>query len=158
MNLPALALPSSAQAAFRYVSCQIDDSQNAAGYIDVARFVVAGGFQPAQNFVPGAELGLESDSIRSVGDRSSAFYVEKEQRRTKTFALQTVPESEAFTAFGMQRIAGTARQVFLVTNPDDTTNLHHRSFLGVLRRPGGIQYQSKDMTQIDMSWEVVEEL
>lgn len=125
--LPALT-------AMRYIRVEIDDTTNAAGYIDLARLVVAGAYQPTVNMQYGAKLGYETETTRTVTDGGAAVFNDKPRRRTFECVLGDQPEDEALAqAFEMMRTLGTATQLFFVYNPADTAHAPRRSFLATLR-------------------------
>lgn len=149
------ALPSDVTA--RYWRFEIVDTGNPAGYIDIGRLIVAAGWQPTYNVAIGADVSLETGTVRTETDAFSAVFTERKQRRTARFSIKNLAESEAYgSAFDLQRIAGTSGQLHFVFNPDDTTLMHRRSFLATLRRLTGVQYPYATLTEVP--FELVEEL
>lgn len=149
-------IPSSLQSA-RYWRFEITDTSNADGYVEIGRLVIAGKFQPTTNMDYGTGLGLEDDTVRKVTDGGGAIYQEKSVRRTQRLVLNHMAEAEALgTAWKMERLLGKKRQLFYVHDTADTTYLHERSFLAVMRELSGIEYPyaSRHSTAI----ELVEEL
>jgi hypothetical protein len=129
LNVWIPTLPSAAQTA-RYWRCEITDTANADGYVDVARVVIAGGFQPAVNLSYGATLGFETRTERLETDGGATLYRERPVRRVLTGVLEDMAEADAFGAwFRLQQREGTSGQLFVVFDPADTTYLHQRAFL-----------------------------
>lgn len=125
----------------RYVRIEVTDTTNTDGHVDVARVVVAGGWQPTINMAEGAKLGLVSETERSVTDGGAAIYNDRPRRRTMTFDIEDLPSDEALErGFDMQRIAGTSRQMYFVFDPDDTSHMHRRAFLATLRELTAVEY------------------
>lgn len=119
----------------RYWRFEIDDSDNDAGYLDLARLIMAPGWQPTFNLATGARLGFDTDTTfeKTIGgpripDVGSVW-------RELTGEIQFLPEDEAFAwPFEMLRNLGTAGQLFFVFDPEDVAHMHRRAFLCTLRR------------------------
>lgn len=150
-------VPSSAQAA-RYWLVEIDDEGNADGYVDVARLVIAGEWEPSKNFRYGAMLGLETESTQMTTDGGATIHRRRPVRRTWTIEIGALPDSEGLqSAHRMLRIAGTDGQIFFVANPDDDAmTMHERSFLCVARTLSPLQYATYNKSA--MAFQLVEEL
>jgi hypothetical protein len=144
--------------ACRYWLVEITDTANTAGYLEVARLVLAKAWQPSRNMAYGARLPLETETERMVTDGASAVYNERPTRRSYEFDLALLPEAEIMdSGFELQRIAGTSRQIFFVFDPDDTgKRMQQRAFLSVLRALTAVDFVSYDMHS--MPFQLVEEL
>jgi len=141
MNLGFVAIVPVAAVAMRYWRIEITDTTNPAGYVDIGRLVIAAGWQPTINLAYGARIGVETDTTREVTDGGAAIYNEKPKRRTAVFTIENLPELEAMTSpFDMMRIVGTSRQLMFVFDPADTTLMHRRSFLAVMRELSPIEF------------------
>ena len=133
LNWPVLHIPASVQT-YRYWQVLIVDTGNAAGYVQAGRLCVCGGYQPTLNLSPGAKVGIETDTVRTVTDGGAAIYLTKPIRRTWAFTLSDTPEAEAFgSAWKLQRLLGTSGQLFFVYDPADAVAMWERSFLAVLK-------------------------
>jgi len=133
LNVWLTTVPSSDQTA-RYWRCSIVDTANVDGYLDLARLVIAGGFQPTINLSYGAAQGWEDDSTRTPTDGGAFIYATRSRRRTLTGTLADLPESEALSnLWEMQRQLGTTGQFLCVFDPTDTTHLWRRSMLATFR-------------------------
>lgn len=140
MNVWTTLVLSAAQSG-RYVRIEVTDAANPDGYVDVARLVVAGGWQPTINMAEGAKLGIESETERNVTDGGAAIFNARPRRRTMSFDIADIPSDEALErGFDMQRIAGTSGQMYFVFDPDDTTHMHRRAFLATLRELTAVEY------------------
>jgi hypothetical protein len=139
LNYAHVHVPAAAQTA-RYWFTEITDTGNPAGYVDVARLVIAGAYQPAINMSYGAALGIEDDSTRLLSDGGAAIPNAKSKRRTFAGVLDNIAEAEALGSFWrMQKNLGTTGQLFFVFDPADTTYKHERAFLAVLRAPSALE-------------------
>lgn len=138
LNLPVVIIPATAQSA-RYWRTEITDTANTAGYVDLARLIVAGAYTPAINANFGAVLGLETETQRLVTDGGAALYNTRPLRRTLDFVLDNIAEAEAFDSFWrMSKQLGTASQLFVCYDPADTARKHDRQFLAVFRKPSAL--------------------
>jgi hypothetical protein len=118
----------------RYWSCQIDDGQNANGYVDIARFLVTGAYEPTVPIDTGGNFGIETTSQRIVGDSGSATYVKRPRTRAAKFVLGNLSESEALgDNLKLQRLVGTTEQFVLCLDTEATTYLDEQTFLATLR-------------------------
>lgn len=137
LNVPFVVTPS--VTGVRDYVVEIDDTTNTAGYIDLARLIVASAYQPTINMDYGVALDLEDDSERTVSDGGAGIYNVKSKRRTATFVLDEIPEAEAFTSvWRMKKQLGTTGQFFWMWAGDDTTYKHERGFLAVFRDVSGL--------------------
>lgn len=138
---------------------EINDTTNSAGYVDLARLVIAGAYQPTVNMDYGAALGLETDTTRVVTDGGAALYNSRPVRRTLTGVLDNIADAEAFDSFQqMQQQIGTSKQLFVVFDPADTnpTLLWRRSFLAVFRQLSALE--NATLARNRAAFSLVEEL
>jgi hypothetical protein len=124
-----------AQQTARWWQIEIADTRNVAGYVDLARLVIAGGWQPTINAAYGLKHGYaDTATTRQETDGGAAVYTEKPRRRTVTGIFTQLPEDEALVSpFEMQRRLGTHQQFMFCYDPNDTYHMHRRAFLGVMR-------------------------
>lgn len=156
INCAVVHVPATAKTA-RYWRVSIVDTANPDGYVQLARLVIAAGYQPTINMKVGAKLGLRDATVRTESDGAAAKYQVKPVRRTMTFALPMLGQAEAFaSAFKIQRQAGKSKQLFFVLDPDDTTYMHERAFLGTLEELGDLDFAK--YLYHDNSFRIVEEL
>lgn len=131
----------SAAATARYWKFEISDTGNAAGYVELGRVVIAGAWQPTINMEYGAKLGWETSSSRTETDGGAAIYNERVRRRTFSCVIGHLPEAEALeNPFDIQRDLGTTKQLMFVFDPDDTTHMHRRSFLAVMKELSALDF------------------
>jgi hypothetical protein len=156
LNVSFVLVPSSAQTA-RYWLIEITDTANPDGYVEFARLVIAGGWQPTVNMVYPASLAVETATVREDSWGGASVYDVRPQRRVQRFTLDDEPELEALAnGFDLQRIAGLDRQLFFVFDPSDTTHMHRRAMLCTVA-----QISSFDMpflTRYSSAWELREVL
>lgn len=156
MNAGFLHVASAPQIA-RYWVVEIDDTTNAAGYVDVSRLILAGGLQSTINVSYGLKFGLETETERGVTDGGAALYSERPERRLVTGTIENLPESESLQLFyEMQRREGLGRQIMFVYDPSDVYHVHRRSFLSVLRELSPLERAMLGRDNVPLSF--VEEL
>jgi hypothetical protein len=140
----------------RYWQIELGDPANAAGYVDVGRLAICGGWQPTFNLDYGDRLGLETDTTRQRTDGGAVLYTERPVRRTLVGALTGLPEDDGFTAFDMQRRLGISGQLVVVMDPADTTHLHRRSFLATWNELSA--FEQRHLARLGVPISLVEEL
>lgn len=133
LNVPFVAvMPTPVLATLCIV--EIRDPTNPAGFIDLARLIVAGAYQPAVNMSWGSGLGLEDLSTRDDSDGAPTIFTTRAKRRVVSGVLEDIAEAEAFGSFWkMQQQLGTTGQLFFMWDSADTTYKHIRSFLAVFK-------------------------
>jgi hypothetical protein len=158
LNCAWASVVASGTTAARYWRVNIRDTTNAAGYVDVARLVVAGGYQPTINMAPGASISLESDTTRTVSDGGAAIYDTRPLRRTARFSVINLPTSETFTqAWRVQKHLGASTQCFVMLAPNAPhAERIEQSFLATIRELSAIEYREAAFGNLSLA--VVEEL
>lgn len=133
MNAGFLHVAPSSQIA-RYWLTEIDDTTNAAGYVDLARLILAGGIQPTINLSYGLKFGVEDATESEDSDGGATLYNPRPKRRIVTASLVDLPEDESLRQiYEMQRREGKSGQIVFVYDPSDVYHVHRRSFLCVNR-------------------------
>lgn len=118
-----------------YWEIQIDDTSNAAGYIDIGRLWMGPFWQPAISYAPSASLVWEPRSDAQTSRGGVKYFDEQASVRVFSFQLDAITDAEAFgSVLELQRIAGSAREVVVIPDADDTAYAYKRDILGVLRR------------------------
>ncbi len=142
MNVPAVYILSTAFTA-RYWSVQIADTAatGGLGYLDVARLIIAGAFQPTVNFAWGAEISVDTLTVRERTRSGVAYYDEQPRFRRVTVQFDnSLTDTEALVnVLDFQRIAGIHKQFYFVWDPADTTHMHRRSFLATLEKTSALR-------------------
>ncbi len=147
INVNHVQIPDTVQNA-QFWRCEIDDTSNPAGYVDIGRAIVAGRWEPSTGIAIGAKLGLESATERIESDGGAALYREKPIRRAWDFTVPTIEEIEAFgTVQRMLRQLGASGQLFFVFDKRDPF-MHERAFLAVMRELSAIEYPYADAQSV----------
>lgn len=125
----------------QYWRFEIDDTTNAAGFIDLARLVMSPGYQPSVNMSEGATLGIQDESRFTESLGGVRYYDSRPQRRVQTLVFDTIPDDELLGVMQeMQRELGTSGQVFWIHAADDTFNLPRRAMLATFKELSPIEY------------------
>lgn len=139
-SIPFTHVPATAFTA-RYWSVQISDAANAAGYVDLARLVLAGSYQPSINMSYGHRLALTSATIRTETDGGAAIYNDKPRRREQHFTIDQLPDDEALVSvYDMLLRIGTSGQLYFVFDAADTAHMHRRAMLCVLKELSALEF------------------
>ena len=125
----------------RYVKVSIDDSSNAAGFVQIGRLFIGGAFlQPAINNDRGATIGYEDATNVDMALSGAEYFDRREPVRVMRFTLSELSVDEGFgSALELVRRAGVSGEVFVIANPDDRTYGATRNFLGRLRQLSALE-------------------
>jgi hypothetical protein len=140
----------------RYWQIEIDDTANADGYVELSRVVLAPGWQASENpTIGGTTIGWESRS-RVLRSRAGVAHVDVlPTQRLAVCSFTAIPEGETFAnPFEMARRLGLEGEIFLITDPDDTTHAIRRAFLARLRSMPVFAYGEAD--RLDFTVELEE--
>jgi hypothetical protein len=132
-RLPSLALA-------RYWRCEIFDSSNSDGYVQIGRVFLARGWTPSVNFSYGGGLGYQDPTPVLTSLSGAEYFDVRSKFRVMTFELQYISDSEAYNyALELQRLAGVSGEVLVM--PDggsDAGTQPLRSFVGRIRQAGAV--------------------
>ncbi|KHK02790.1 hypothetical protein [Desulfovibrio sp. TomC] len=125
----------------RYLSVDIDDQANPAGYIDLSRLVVVPGWQPNFNFSYGVSLAWESATLTEASLSGAEHFEERPPYRVVSFRLDYMDRIEATNqALAMTRALDISGEVFFVFDPANPLLMQQRSFLGRLRQLSPLEH------------------
>lgn len=156
LNLWSITLPGSDQTG-RYVRCEIVDTANVDGYLDVARVAVTSAFAPTYGASVGMKLGYETESQRILSDGGAALYVKKPVRRYYDFVLDHLSEVEAAQlGFILSRASIHEQVLWVYDEAGASWAASERNFLGVLRELSALEYA--DAGRHSVALRVLEEL
>ena len=125
----------------RYVRVEILDANNVNGFFEAGRCYVSSAYQPTFNPSYGLvnEFVDNSKKTRSRGGQVYVDVVPKFRRMTLTFEL--VNEHEAHnTVQEIGRIRGSAGDLIVILDPQDTNHAMRQSIYGQFSDYGGIEY------------------
>jgi hypothetical protein len=125
----------------QYWSVQIDDASNAAGYVELARLCVCGGWQPDGNAQYGLEQRWDSPTTAEETDAASFIYNARPGRRLFAYTLPMMLDADTLSyPWRMQRILGKSGQFLFVFDPTDSANMHERACLCVFEDLSPLKY------------------
>lgn len=115
----------------RYWQFELFDASNPDGYLQIGRVFIGKQFTPTRNMAYGQSLGDSDDSIFETSLTGEEFIDQRTTFRTHKFELQLLSKTEAYSGIlDIQRTTGITKEIFLVGDNDDTSNINRRSFLG----------------------------
>ena len=139
----------------QYWQIEFVDEANADGYVEIARVVLAPAWQSSINFLPGqSSIQWETASTVRKGRTGVRFVDRKPNRRVTRLAFDFLGEDEAFAQpFEMARKEDLDGEVFIITDPDDTTLALQRAFLANLRVLPSLSYGIVDTMSVAVELE-----
>lgn len=124
----------------RYFRIEIDDTTNAAGYVQAGRVFIGGGFVPSLNvLVDGFADAWEDLSQVQSSDSGSEWFNNKRRHRTVRGTIVHTT-SEFSTIYEMQRRLGTTGEVLYVQDINDAIMQQRTGFLGRMRQLSPIEF------------------
>lgn len=125
----------------RYWRIEIDDTTNAAGYVQIGRVFIGPAWQPTLNMSYGASIGWETATEVQEALGGAEYFQRRTPFRSQRFALDWMTQNEAMAqAFEIQRRAGIDQEVLWIMDPSDTVHALRRRWLGRLRKLSPIEY------------------
>jgi hypothetical protein len=123
----------------RYLYIEIDDTTNAAGYVQIGRLFIAGGFQPTHTASRGQKHARRDLSTVAEMVSGADFGTARRRQRTRRFDLNWLSQAEADRYDEMQDEVGIVEEVFYVPDPSDLVASQRYGFLGRLRELGALE-------------------
>lgn len=133
-----LTLPGTAMA--RYVSIEIDDGDNPAGYVQIGRVFVGGGFSPTWGREYGLTDGWVDDSDVMRSESGTLLGVERRRRRVAKFVLPRLTHDDAAIWHELQRRQGRLGEVLYVPNVTNMQETQRYGMLGTLSELSAIEW------------------
>lgn len=130
----------------RYITVDIVDTANTAGYVQFGRLFVPGyQLQPGVN----AEIGLqdvrEELSTYSRSDSGKRFFTKRTPRpRGAIFKLPRLTASEVDIAHELDALIGITEEVLYIPDPADVAKTQRYGFLGTMKELSALEYQHID--------------
>lgn len=126
----------------RYWRIEINDTTNAAGYVQVGRLFIGPAWQPVINMsYAGASIGWETKTEVQEALGGAEYFQRRTPYRVQRFSLDAMAQDEAFSqAFEIMRRAGIDQEILFIHDPDDTVHALRRRFLARLRTLNAIEY------------------
>lgn len=138
----------------RYWRVEINDTANAAGYIEIGRLFIGPAWQPKANMSKsGSSIAWETDTDVQKAIGGAEYFQRKPPYRVQLIALDWMDQDEAFSqAFELMRRAGVDQEILWIYDPDDTVHALRRRFLCRIRTLSPIQnpYATIDKTAYEL--------
>lgn len=132
----------------RYWRIEIDDTTNADGYVEIGRLFMASQWQPPTNMVYGAALGYDTTTSIDAALNGTEYFDSRTNFRTFRFTLENLSYDEGHArALEAFKRLGIDNEVFIIPDPEDTTQMLRRAFLGRLKQLGALEYPYFDKTR-----------
>ena len=137
---PLIAATSEAVTA-RYLTVEIDDTTNAAGYVQIGHLYASGGFQPEHNAEhPGFADGRIDPSDVETSVTGRVYGTKREQRRKVDFSLPALSQDEADHVDELRAAMGITESVLYVPDPANAAHSQRYSFWGRFAEVNQLEY------------------
>ena len=137
---PLIAATSEAVTA-RYLTVEIDDTTNAAGYVQIGHLYASGGFQPEHNAEhPGFADGRIDPSDVETSVTGRVYGTKREQRRKVDFSLPVLSQDEADHVDELRAAMGITESVLYVPDPANAAHSQRYSFWGRFAEVNQLEY------------------
>lgn len=100
----------------RYWKAEITDTANSSGYIELGRFWLSDGFEPATGIKWSASLGYESRDVLEESIGGVAWGEKRISRRSLTAAFSNITPAEKRVILTLQKSRGTSGELYWITN------------------------------------------
>lgn len=117
-----------------YIKVELDDQLNPDGYIQAGRLFIGSSWAPSLNYTPDNNgLSFRNANIESSTLRGGKHYWRRINPRSWTCSISMLPELEVYTsAYNLVQQAGYDKEVFIIPDPEDSTNMQRRAFLATI--------------------------
>lgn len=104
---------------FRWWRFDVEDADNADGYFQAGRLILADAWQSSRGFDYGRGTGFMDPSSVAVAAGGQLWPQRREPRRSESFNIPLLPEDEFYgRVFPLDLTRGAARPVLMMTDPD----------------------------------------
>lgn len=149
---PTYTLPLATTVRARYWRVEIDNTTNAAGYVQLGRVFIGAAWQPKLNMSYGAEIGWETKTVTQEALGGAEYFQRRTPYRVQEIKLDWMTVNEGLgNAFEIQRRAGIDAEVMWVFDPDDTIHALRRRYLGRLQSLSKVQHPYHDVNSTAFS-------
>lgn len=130
----------SANVLARYWRWEIDDTTNAAGYVQIGRLFIGPAWQPTYNMNYGASAAWETKTEVQEALGGAEYFQRRTPYRVQNIVLDMTLDEGLANAFEIQRRAGIDAEVLWIFDPDDTVHALRRRYLARLRKLSALEY------------------
>lgn len=125
----------------KYWAFEIDDQANPEGFVEIGRLFMGLGWQPSINYSPdGNNFRFIPNTTVQTSLGGTRYFTRRKSARSILLPFPYLPDEEVWAdVYRIQSISNLDKQVFVISDPDDTLNRNKRSFLGNLAELPAIQ-------------------
>jgi hypothetical protein len=135
----------------QYWRPEIDDVDNAAGYLEFGYQFLAPGWLLGRNIAYGSQLRWEDPSIVTTSRGGADWIDVRPKYRVFRCSIPLLGLDEAYQrGLEMMRRQGISEPVLLIPDPEDTTNMIYRAFVGRLRVLGTLTHSFHKRATLDV--------
>lgn len=124
----------------RYVTIEIDDTGNSAGYVQIGRAWASPALQPATGLALGFAHGWDDPSEIVTMPSGVLAQVARRRKRWMRGELRNLSADEANVIDEIQRREGLFGELIVINNPYNADELQRRAFIGRLRELSAIEW------------------
>ena len=117
----------------QYYQIEFFDSANPDGYVELGRIFVGKKYQPTTNMELGASVGYESRTVIEEAISGTEYFDRRNSFRIARFNLNMLDSADSFLISDLMKISDTDAEVVFIYDPDDSTSIGRKSFLGRFR-------------------------
>lgn len=117
----------------QYYQIEFFDSSNPDGYVELGRIFVGKKYQPTTNMELGASVGYESRTVIEEAISGTEYFDRRNSFRIARFNLNMLDSADSFLISDLMKISDTDAEVVFIYDPDDSTSIGRKSFLGRFR-------------------------
>lgn len=117
-------------AAYAWWQIEIDDDTNADGFVEIGRLYIGEAWQPDYNFTYGSTIGHAALDLKNKTETGFTNTEKRGAVRYFNLSLDVVSQDDAEEfLYEFRRRLGTAGDVFVCTDPEETTKLHRKMMM-----------------------------
>jgi len=118
----------------QYWRIEMNDTANAAGYVQAGRLFIGPAWQPKYNMSYGNSLGWETKTVVDETLSGAEYFDRRTPYRVARISIDWMSQDEGFSkAFEITRRAGMDQEIMYVHDPTDTVHALRRRFLCRMR-------------------------
>src|SRR5690606_30678910 len=110
-------------------SVEIEDQDSVHGFVDIARFFLAGALAPFFNYTCAATLTFRNNALTSSTLSGGTFHRRRVNPRQWQCNFPYLPDDEVFgSVYEFIRFVGFDREVFIMPDPGNVAHAQARNF------------------------------
>jgi len=139
----------------RYVRVELNDTTNAAGYVQIGRAHICNAIQPLVNATYGLADGWTDLSTSTRAESGARWFAARRRIRTVRFNLERTTLGEGDVLYELLRSAGTVGEVFYVPDPAEMAASQRYGFAARLSQLSALSYPRPASRAIPFSLEEI---